>query len=226
MSVIYRKELHETFRLEVLNRLRTDHPGTICWNDMYIIIVGYRIWEKLRECNRLRETMRLLGRLVCQLQDDMNDQTLDLKRSLDRTVFYEPEKAVNMLCSVHTVDAREETKHGLKVNIAYALKVATETLKCVFLMQGVNSGAAMMDGFSVILKFEWANMFRRSIKRLEQNRFEKSCRPAQLPDDDDIDTLSKYICTDIEKITSRLKSDFQYWDSYRFNRVRAIAVAR
>ena len=225
-SVIYRKELHETFRLEVLNRLRTDRPGTICRNDMYIITVGYRIWEKLRERNRPRETMRLLGRLVCQMQDDMNDQTLDLKRSLDRTVFYELEKAVNTLCLVHTVDNREETKHGLKVNIAYALKDAAETLKCVFLVQGDNSGAAMMDGFSVILKLEWANMFRRSIKRLEQNRFEKSRRPAQLPDDDDVDTLSKYIRTEIEKITFSLKSDFQYWDSYRFNRVRAIAVAR
>ena len=88
-----------------------------------------------------------------------------------------------------------------------------------------NSEAAMMDGFSIILKLEWANMFRRSIKRLEQNHFEESRRPAQLPDNDDIDTLSKYICTEIEKITSRLKSDFQYWDKYRFNRIRAIAVA-
>ena len=121
-----------------------------------------------------------------------------------------------MLCSVHTVDTRKETKHSLKVNTA---------LKCVFFVQGDNSGAAMMDGFSVILKLEWANMFHRSIKRPEQNCFEKSRRPAQLPHNDDVHTLSKYIRTEIEKITSSLKSDFQYWDSYRFNRVRGIAVA-
>ena len=91
------------------------------------------------------------------MQDGINDQMLDLKQPMDRTPFYE--LSVNTLRSVDITSAREQIKHGLKVNIAYALEGPAETHKCVFFMQDGNIQADMMDGLSTILRLEWANFF-------------------------------------------------------------------
>lgn len=67
---IFRHSLTEDFIINIINKLRDGDIGNVCRFDSTIVQYGAFLYEKFgtTQCELIRQSMRLLGRLLIQLR--------------------------------------------------------------------------------------------------------------------------------------------------------------
>ena len=222
-SCLYRAtNTKEEFKIKVLNRFLLDKVGDLCRSDQYIITVGYRQWEKNENDNkRPMSCMRSLARLTAELRDIQNNENLTFLDVIHKKNFFDLELALDTLC----YDDKKSDKYGMRLIFGNNILSAATILKGVFMvMEKTTEQLKQVEEFLFLLKLEWSHLFGKSLKKAEQVRDTKSRRPVQLPHDDDLKTIRKYVSQQIQMLSE--EDDLDFWNEYRFNRARALVVCR
>ena len=211
----------ENFRTDVLSKFRMDGPGEICRTDKDLISVGYKIWRGKRDHKRPMQVMRSLARIIHEMRKSTGNEHLGLMNILNKKMFHELEFAIDTLCRKDD----NTLKHGSRVNFGHFLRDAATNLNGICFINDDLEAVESLEGFLRVLRSEWSYLFNESLKQIECNRFEKTIRPAQLPNKDDMLALRKHIENEV-KLLTEMCEDFTFWDRKVFSRARSVVVAR
>ena len=213
----------DVFKNDILNRFADDRIGELCRTDRYIITVGYRAWERNSEGRKgIMGLMRNLARLLDRMQDFLNDKSLTLLDILNQKLFYDLETCLNNLCEG---DTKDDQKYGLKLTLRSNINEACKMFKTYFLVDKNYAMVQQIDEFLAILDLEKHNLFTKALRKMEEKQFEKARTPVELPKDEEINQLIKFIKQRISEMTTPTL-ELDLWDTYTYNRARVVVVAR
>uniref|UniRef100_A0A7M5UR60 Uncharacterized protein n=2 Tax=Clytia hemisphaerica TaxID=252671 RepID=A0A7M5UR60_9CNID len=181
---------------DVINKMKLDEISKLAKTDQYILIVGARIFngnkcksEKMQEVEtRVRSHMRLLSRLLLKFIESLGIAT-DLRSMFDRTNMKHLRYAIESL----TETEANEQKSGLKVQIQNVIKLAAKTLEAHFLIEGDNNSSIMICEFVKVFHLVENELFNGALYKIKQKRNKSTRRPENLPDEEIVQDLKKYL---------------------------------
>ena len=91
-------------------------------------------------------------------------------------------------------------------------------------MENTTEQLKQMEEFLFLLKLEWSHLFGKSSEKAEQVRDTKFRCPVQLPCDNELKMIRKYVSQQIQKLSE--EDDLDFWNEYRFNQAQALVVCR
>ena len=186
---------------KVLNKMIIDDVSTLAKTDPYILVVGARIFngnkckeEKLYETEkRVRSVMRLLSRLLIQFRISYGEQ-------IDLSYLYNRLHLSHLRFAIEALSENEsEMKSGLKVQIQNVIKQGAKILEAHFLVEGQTKLAENVCDFVKVFHLVENEIFNGALYLIKQKRNKATRKPANLPDEELVQDLRKYLLDTMKK---------------------------
>ena len=220
--------LKENFKTDILNVLRNDEIGIIAKSDPTIMMIGSRLFEKVRRRmdkksevqSSVRTDMRRLSHLYNHFRKfepkSVHGNAADL---FIRCNFSSLKSAIE----VYTDSDEDTQKSGLKAALYYL--IAGSAKKCIgqFLAQDKDDSAKAISDFLMLLQLRKDELFGDATYDLNQRRNVKSKKPAQLPIEGDIKMIRCHVIDIMRKYQADV---FHMWDIHSFVELRDCACTR
>ena len=103
---------------------------------------------------------------------------------------------------IYTSSDKEEPKSGLKAGLYYHIKDTAEKCMSAYLGKNDDNSAEKVRKFMALLKLKKDEIFADSTYNLNKRRKVKNRKPSELPDEDDILTIKKYVIKRMGEITN------------------------
>ena len=209
VSLVETSAVSEEFKCTILRLFRNDAVGRICQNDHAILLVGEKLFAKLKkkpdkktEVKRsIMADMRKLGNLYLEFTQQ-NPPSLGSPASsvdmLERRNFPTLEKAI----TIYTTRDDTDLKAGLKASLYYLLKTMARIVKGTYIVNHEDDKATEIDKFVVVLELNHASVFGDATYRINLSRQTKLRRPQNLPVDEDIAKVRDYTVRTLKSLTS------------------------
>ncbi|XP_065641740.1 uncharacterized protein LOC124810140 [Hydra vulgaris] len=222
------KDLSEDFKKNIIEKLRDDEIGKSVKNDPIILMIGSRLFNKIKrkkdKQNEVKRSVRADMRRLANLYQ--NFKKFQIKTVYNnatdmflRTNFMHLSSAI----LVYTSSENEEQKSALKHALCYLILNAAEKLVGHFLSLENDSVANDICNFIKLFKLEKDNIFADANYDLISRRNRKHKKPVNLPLENDIELLRNYTMVTIEKIVN---DKFITWDIHYFVLLRNCPVTR
>jgi hypothetical protein len=221
------ENLNKEFKDEILQNFRDDAVGQLCRSDSTIILVGSRLYEKMkRKQDKLNEVkksvrtdMRRIAGLYMCFQKSSAEESTTSAEMLVRRHFHVLERAIEE----YTSGGESGLKPGLKLSLFYLIKKMAKIVKASYLVKNLDNEAAEVDRFLEVLALNESIIFGDAIYAINKGRQTKLRRPEQLPGDDDVQTLRDYTVNSMSKL---INDQYLLWTSKEFVCLRDLAVSR
>ena len=218
----------DDFKSFIIGKLRDDDVGQLIRSDPTILMIGSRLYDKIRrkkdkqtEVRRsVRADMRRLGHLykhfkTLEIQPIFNNATdMFLRKNFTNLTI-----AINL----YTSSENEQQKSGLKQALCYLILNAAEKLVGNFLANDNDSVAEDISNFIKLYNLEKENVFGDASYNLNNRRNKKLKKPANLPIESDITLLRNFT---IESINRLVNDKFIMWDLHSFVLLRNCTCTR
>jgi hypothetical protein len=226
-SLLGTSNFSEEFLTKVLSKVRDDELGSCLRQDEFILYLGFKHYNKNKHKKSKIETVRKTSRAEMRLLANIymtsksyqgfvsnNGSILDL---FCRDNFYCLTDAVQELS-----EADGEMKAGLRHTAYYLIIKSCKRLRDRFFIEKKEELSKEIDSFLRSVK-SCEDIFLSSAQYLlEMARLKKTRKPCQLPLEQDIEKLHKYIMSRIED----LANEFTLWTSSTFIELRNVTMVR
>ena len=225
-------DVSDDFKKEILSKFTNDEVGKICQQDDTIIMIGCKLFRKLKsrqdkkvEVRRSVMTdMRRLGHVFTYFREVFEKQNLGTATVTDmfkQEHLYILHDAYADYTSSKGVDGRE--KSGLQIAVYYLLTKAAKTLKVFYLIRRDNTKANETAQFLDILRESKDTFIGGAIYNTNKSRNTQLRRVDNLPQIDDLGKLRNYMTAKISEMTG---DEYLHWSSSQFVELRDLACAR
>ena len=218
----------DDFKSFIIGKLRDDDIGQLIRSDPTILMIGSRLYDKIRrkkdkqtEVRRsVRADMRRLGHLFknfkkLEIQPIFNNATdMFLRKN-----FTNLKIAINL----YTSSENEQQKSGLKQALCYLILNSAEKLVGNILANDNDSVAENISNFMKLYNLEKENVFGDASYNLNNRRNKKLKKPANLPIESDITLLRNFT---IESINRLINDKFIMWDLHSIVLLRNCTCTR
>ena len=188
------------FKERVLDKFQEDEAGMLCRQNALLKQMGYRIFNKKRhsiskaaECRKNSMTeMRQLANLFLEYKKvpgapaDAKIEDMFRKGGEATAVLYEAIRRRGLRTTT------EKTKHGLLKNIKSVIRRSAKHLEAIYDEQNNDEKVADVQGFRRQFLFRDPEVFAEA-EHLALERVFQRRRPSELPDNDNIAKLHKFI---------------------------------
>ena len=207
----------------VLNKMILDDISALAKTDKYILLVGKHIYdgnkckqEKILDVKkRVRQTMRQLARLLISFKQE-------LETASDVSDIYRKENIKYLRAAIEDMCQEDnKPKHGLKVILQNLVKSVGKILYAHFLEECQEDRANQVKDFLTVFGFFEHEIFGGAIYTIKQKRNKSTRKPANLPDQEIIEALNKYL----KETTASQRLSFEHPKAI-FIEVRDAACAR
>ena len=201
----------QEFKVHILGKLRDDNAGILCKSDRTILIIGMRLYDKVKrkvdKSSEVRKPVRTDMRRIAHLyipfknQPDITHVYSTAQDLFDRRNVSQLQEALDTYCEKE----KGGLKSGLKIALLYLIKKSAKIIKGTVLMEaeeGVTeeearkravSKAQEIDLFLVFLKLWEDSMFGDAVYLVNKNRQIRLRKPAALPLEEDVKMLSNHV---------------------------------
>ncbi|XP_057294029.1 uncharacterized protein LOC130657627 isoform X3 [Hydractinia symbiolongicarpus] len=224
----------DQFKQRILNIIRDDAVGTLAKSDPVILMVGHRLYGKIkRRLNKkmeversVRSDMRRLAHVYSRFKDRVLEVPRDCcndKNNAGDMFLRENFEVLKYSIESYTHSDLEVQKSGLKAALYYVLKDAAEKLIGYYLGKNNDVDAEKIKNFLVLLKLRKDEIFADATYDLNMRRNVKTKKPAQLPNEGDVQLIRDYV---IERIRHLSSDPFIIMDRHTFVELRDCACTR
>ena len=218
----------------VIKVIRDDKIGQIAKTDPIIMMIGSRLYEKIKKrLNKkdeveksVRSDMRRLSYLYYFFKgrkaeinykcdtDECNAGDMFLRENLEILIY-----------SIKTYTAKDDAslKSGLKKALLYLIKDAAE--KCVgyHLASGNDTQSGYIKDFLALLNLRKNEIFADADYDLNYRRNVKNRKPAQLPVEDDIAVVRNHV---IKRMNELISDKYLFFGAHEFVELRDCSCVR
>ncbi|XP_071823328.1 uncharacterized protein [Apostichopus japonicus] len=220
------------FQRDILRRFKEDEVGEVCRSDPFIVDIGKRLLDASRNKEdkktevrkHVMSDMRRLASLYrCFKEQHEIHGTGPLESGTARDMF----QRGNFNCLTEAISSysgeSNELKSGLKIALYYLLKKSCKIVKATHLVEGQDACAEEIDQFVATLELNRNYLFDDAKYQGNKNSQANLRNPAALPLEEAVKKLRNYISS---VITTMMEDDVIVWDSYNFEKLRDVVVAR
>jgi len=221
------------FRDNVLRKFSNDEAGRMCLTDKSIVIVGRRLYDKMKRkqdklsevAKSVRMDMRRLATLFITFKQVVgnNCEHEDASSMLVRSNFQALEDAINIRCTEHEQEGDEGLKAGLKISYYYLIKKFAKIVKVTHLQSGEDHKAAEVDKFTDVLALNHNILFGDALYKINKRRQTKLRRPENLPQEEDCQKLRDYTLKRMSELTA---DEYRVWSSTDYCELRDLVLSR
>ncbi|XP_057293307.1 uncharacterized protein LOC130621949 isoform X3 [Hydractinia symbiolongicarpus] len=217
------------FQTNVLAKLRIDKIGEICRTDENILQIASKFFWKVKQkkdklneiCKGIRGDMRRLAYLYVIFREEEgivyhHGNSLDM---FNRRNYELLAKAIEKYVAK---DNSEDIKAGLKLNLCFLIKRATEDLKNHFYACAKDDEGKEMNKFIATFKAWEKHLFGDATYQINKQRQVNLRKPAKLPLEEDLSKLRTHLISRIEELCS----EFEFNDKHAYVELRDAACTR
>ncbi|XP_065673908.1 uncharacterized protein LOC136090860 [Hydra vulgaris] len=228
------------FVINVLRNMRNDEVGKICKQDIIILTVGLRLYDKMKRkldkqsevLKSVRNDMRRIGHLysIFKINKKVKHVYNNAMDMFNRINF----DAFRTAIDEYTI-AGDYLKSGLKIVLSSLIKKAAKIIKGTVLTENddkltfkendtvAKKKAQEIDMFVSVFETWKGYIFGDAEYDINKRRQQKLRKPNMLPDEEDVEILQNYI---IQRLESIMKDNFIFWDNHIYIEVRDLICTR
>nr|XP_047132039.1 uncharacterized protein LOC124811030 isoform X2 [Hydra vulgaris] len=226
--------LDNDFKLNILNVINNDEIGTLAKSDSIILMIGSRLYGKIkRRFDKKLEVEKSVRCSMRRLANIYNRFTIEKTEYPAKMLAIEQGNSGDMFLrgnidylkkaiENYTDKGEDKIKSGLKSGIYYLLKDSAEKCMGYYLKTNRDDLSKEVSNFLYIFGLMKDEIFSDAVYDLNKRRNEKHKKPAQLPMEEDIQTIRNHIVITMEKLTS----EYEIIDRPSFIQLRDCACAR
>ena len=228
----------DEFRDNILSKFIGDDVGKLCMSDATIVLVGSRLYDKMKAKkdkvkevrNSVRMDMRRIGRLYMHFRELLEQEGTPLTSADDsssmlcRAHYSTLEEAVRK-CTTNpdVTDESESLKAGLKNALYYLLKNMARIVRATRLVKGEDDKANEINKFTEVLALNKNITFGDAVYKTNQRRHKKLRRPDNLPRESDVRLLRDYT---LKRIAEIADNEYTVYSRTEFAELRDLTVSR
>ena len=114
--------------------------------------------------------------------------------SVDAADMFKVQNMKHLIKAIEDLTERDgETKHGLKIQIQNLVKEAVKTIQAHYLVQSRSKESDVVAEFMKVFSVVEHEIFNGALYKIRQQRNKTTRKPANLPDENDVNLLNFYI---------------------------------
>lgn len=222
-------EVQEQFKTDVLTGLRDDTIGRLVKNDTTILMIGSRLYDKVKRRfdkklevqSSVRTDMRRLAHLYTHfkvykpiIEPHGNAADMFLRRNFS---------VLGQAIAEYTASNEQVQKAGLKAALFYLIQGSAKKCIANFMLLDNDVSKTDVENFMILLNYCKDELFGDATYELNQRRNINSKKPAQLPLENDLELIRNHTIEVIKKYAS---DPFHIWDVHSFKELRDATCTR